>query len=356
MGRKTRVAVAMSGGVDSSVAAALLHSEGYAVVGLTMCFNTPAADRRKPSCCGSAGIDDARRVARVLGIPHYVVSLQKCLEERVIADFCKEYMRGRTPNPCVRCNQYVKFGALLKKALSLDAAFLATGHYARCAARQGRYALGKARDLHKDQSYFLYRLSQDQLAHALFPLGILTKQEVRRRARVFGLPVADKPGSQEICFLPRDDYRHFLKNSFACRQAPGDIVDKRGNVLGRHTGVAFYTVGQRKGIGIAAGHPLYVLGIDPVANRITVGTFRDACRRSFWVSELNWIAPLPKKKIEATVKIRYNHPGARAQIVADKKRWKVTCRLTQFAVTPGQSAVFYHRQTVLGGGIIDEVA
>ncbi|MDD4954154.1 MAG: tRNA 2-thiouridine(34) synthase MnmA, partial [Candidatus Omnitrophica bacterium] len=259
---KERVVVAMSGGVDSSVAAALLQEKGYEVIGLTMCFNLPSGDAKRPSCCGLEGIEDARRVAHKLGIKHYVLSFGNDLEKHVIRDFIREYALGRTPNPCVRCNQFLKFGSLLKKALALDAKFIATGHYARIITKPPLYILKKGKDKLKDQSYFLYRLTQAQLKHTLFPLSGYTKPQVRDLARKFNLAVADKSGSQEICFIPKDDYRLFLKARLKTGIEPGDIVDTRGNLLGRHQGIAFYTIGQRQGLGIARGYPVYITGID----------------------------------------------------------------------------------------------
>lgn len=373
-----RVVVAMSGGVDSSVAAALLKEQSYEVVGITMCFpayggsasggNLLDAKAKRPTCCGSQGIEDARRVAYKLGIRHYVLNMQKPLEEYVISDFCQEYLRGRTPNPCVRCNQYLKFDSLLKKALSLGAKFLATGHYAKIKEVQGAgfraqgYLLKKAKDKIKDQSYFLYRLTQRQLKYILFPLAGYTKKEVRGLAEEFGLPTAQKPGSQEICFLPDTDYRgflihrlHRLKDTDYTDLKPGDIIDTQGNILGQHKGIPFYTVGQREGLGIAKGYPIYVIKIDAENNRIIVGRKEEALAREFLVKEPHFIFKPIKKKIVARVKIRYNHKESQAQIGVCGKQLKVCFRKPQFAITPGQSAVFYDKDVVLGGGIIDEV-
>lgn len=350
---KKRVVIAMSGGVDSSVAAALLVRQGFEVIGITMCFSLPDSGKKKPSCCGLEGIEDARRVAHKLGIKHYVLNFSRALKEKIIQDFIAEYTSGRTPNPCIRCNQYIKFDALLKKALVLDAEFLATGHYARIKEARG-FLLKKAKDRHKDQSYFLYRLSQNQLQRIIFPLGNYTKKEVRILAREFDLPVADKPGSQEICFLPGNNYREFLRERHI-KNKPGFIVDTQGNVLGKHEGVAFYTIGQREGLGIAMGYPIYVIKIDPFRNRIVVGKKEEAYRSACALKEPHFILKPRKKKIVANVKIRYNHKEAPAEIILRGRKMNVRFKKPQFAVTPGQSAVFYNRDIVLGGGIIDKV-
>ena len=352
--RKMRVVVAMSGGVDSSVAAALLKEQGYEVIGVTMCFNLADSYRTKPACCGIQGIEDAGRVAHKLGIKHYVLNMQKVLKERVIKDFYGEYMKGRTPNPCVRCNQFIKFDCLLKKALALDAVYLATGHYARKAGVRC-YVLKKAKDKEKDQSYFLYRLNQEQLKHILFPLGNYTKPEVRKLAYEFSLPVADKSASQEICFLPGADYRGFLREQIKQDIKPGEVVDKQGNILGRHKGIAFYTIGKREGLGIAKGYPLYITRIDAKTKRITVGTRKDALGSEFLVKEPHFILKPLKKKVVLRVKIRYNHKEAKAEVTPFKNKIKVKFIKPQFAITPGQSAVLYNKDTVIGGGIIDSV-
>jgi tRNA-specific 2-thiouridylase len=352
---KKRVVIAMSGGVDSSVAAALLSQQGYEVIGITMCFNLSDSIRKRPACCGMQGIEDARRVAHKLGIKHYVLNMRKALKELVIKDFCDEYSRGRTPNPCIKCNQYLKFDCLLKKALSLDAEFLATGHYARVAKTKEGYQLKKAKDLIKDQSYFLYRLNQNQLRHVLFPIGNYTKAQVRALARSFKLPVADKLASQEICFLPESDYRKFLRQAIKQQIKPGLIVDTRGNVLGAHQGIAFYTIGQREGLGIAKGFPLYITKINPGNNQIIVGAKEDALKSEFMLKEPHFILRPIKKKIVLKVKIRYNHKEARGLLSPFKNKIKVEFLKPQFAITPGQSAVFYEKDNVLGGGIIDKV-
>jgi tRNA-specific 2-thiouridylase len=351
----------MSGGVDSSVAAALLKKQGYEVIGITMCFNLSDSTSSRPRCCGLQGIEDARRVAHKLGIRHYVLNMKKTLEEYVIKDFCAEYLKGRTPNPCVRCNQYLKFDALLKKAISSGAKYLATGHYARIekvAGGRGQgagYLLRKAKDKLKDQSYFLYRLNQKQLKYILFPLENYTKTEVRNLAKQFALPVADKLASQEICFLPGGDYREFIKQRVNLGIKPGSVMDKQGKIWGQHKGIAFYTIGQREGLGIARGYPLYIIDIDHKNNRITVGNKQDAYSREFLVKNPHFILEPIKKKVALKVRIRYNHKEALADVMPFNHKIKIRFRRPQFAITPGQSAVFYGRNTVLGGGIIDEV-
>jgi tRNA-specific 2-thiouridylase len=340
---RERIAVAMSGGVDSSVAAALLKKQGFDVIGLTMYFDFTQ------SC-----VKAAKKVADRLKIRHYALNMQQALDEYVIKDFCRQYFNGRTPNPCVRCNKFIKFNFLLKKAFSLGAKYLATGHYARISKNQ-EYLLKKGKDKFKDQSYFLYCLRQEQLKHIMFPLGNFTKLEVRKLAQSFNLGVAEKKASQEICFLPNQDYREFLKKRLTKDIKAGSIVDKNGNLLGEHRGIAFYTVGQREGLGIAKGYPLYITEINNRKNRITVGTKEDSLKKEFLVKELNFISKPAKKKVVLKVKIRYNHKEALAEILPVKNKIKVKFKQGQFAITPGQSAVFYDKDTVIGGGIVDKV-
>ncbi|PIP19370.1 MAG: tRNA 2-thiouridine(34) synthase MnmA, partial [Candidatus Omnitrophica bacterium CG23_combo_of_CG06-09_8_20_14_all_41_10] len=338
-----------------SVAAALLKNKGYEVIGITMCFNTPQTKRKKPGCCSVEGIDDARRVAHKLGIRHYVLNMQKFLEEYVIRDFCSQYLLGRTPNPCILCNQYLKFGELLKKAFALDAQFLATGHYAKIAKTKGIFWLKKARDSNKDQSYFLYRLNQAQLKHIIFPLGQYTKREVRGLARSFALPVAEKIASQEICFLPQDNYREFLKKRLGTEIKPGLVIDQEGNIQGAHKGIAYYTIGQREGLGIAKGWPAYITEIDYKNNQITIGRKDDAYASEFLVKDLYFVHQPIKNKVVLNVKIRYNHQKEAAELIPTANKIKIKFKEPQFAVTPGQAAVFYDYNKVVGGGTIDTV-
>jgi tRNA-specific 2-thiouridylase len=311
--------------------------------------------RRKPGSCGFSGIEDARRVARQLDIPHLIVDLTRDFSRLVIRNFCREYLYGRTPNPCVRCNQFMKFGILLKKSIGLKADFLATGHYARVVESKQGYLLKRARDYGKDQSYFLYRLSQEQLEKVIFPLGEYTKVQVRLLAERFKFDIAAKPDSQEICFLPEGGYPDLIGSLGSTRIKPGELIDKNGVVVGRHKGIPFYTVGQRQGLGIAKGYPVYVTSIDARKNRIFIGSRSEAFSRDFLVKDIHFLNRPFKKKIEIKVKIRYNHKESFASAYLLEKKIKVSFEHPQFAVTPGQSAVFYQGDTVLGGGIIEKV-
>ena len=343
---KTKIAVAMSGGVDSSLTAALLKEQGHEVIGITM----------ELSDCSAGAIQDAKVVADFLGIPHYVANFRELFQEKVINYFLDEYGRGRTPNPCVACNPNVKFGGLIGKAQELGCEYLATGHYARVGYNEetGRYDISKGTDDHKDQAYALYRLKQEQLAHIMTPLGGWVKTDTRREAAKRNLPVANKPESQEICFVP-DDYKAYLLQHRPEWQKTGDIVDTQGNVLGRHQGIAFYTVGQRKGLGIAAEHPLYVIGLDAAKNQVVVGSNNQVFANGLLADQLNWVAIANlEQPMEANVKIRYGAKEAPAILYPQSDgKVKVEFREPARAVTPGQSAVFYIGERVLGGGIIE---
>lgn len=352
-----RVVVAMSGGVDSSVAAALLKQAGYQVIGVTMeIWPRDLGGEAVRGCCGLAAVESARKVAHKLGIPHYVVNLREVFARYVIADFCEEYARGRTPNPCVRCNRYVKFDALLARARALEAGYLATGHYARIARDEGsgRWLLKRGVDGRKDQSYFLYTLTQEQLQHILFPLGKLTKERVREIARELELPVADRAESQEVCFVPDNDYHRFLRSYMPGGLREGPIVDQEGRVLGTHRGIAFYTVGQRRGLGVAAGKPLYVLAIDERRNAVVVGPESALYRPALVAGDLNWIAVETldgPRRVQA--RIRYRHREAPATVTPyPGDRVLVRFATPQRAITPGQAVVFYDGEVVVGGGTI----
>ena len=355
-----RVVVAMSGGVDSSTTAWLLKEKGYEVIGATMCIGMTDKTQGGPArCCGVADIEDARRVALELGIPFYVFHLREEFEKEVVQYFCDEYAKGKTPNPCILCNEKVKFGSFLKRALELEADFIATGHYARLDfdEKMGHYFLRKGVDLKKDQSYVLFSLTQDQFRHTLFPLGELRKEEVRKKALQRGLRVHDKPESQEVCFIQESSYHSFLSERFEKSFEPGPMIDRKGNVLGRHKGIPFYTIGQRRGLRLARGKPLYVIGIDREKNTIIIGEEEEVYGDTFIVESVNWIVPWERIPFHQTqVKIRYNHPGSEAGLSSRAEgELEVKFKSPQKAITPGQAAVFYDGDTVLGGGWIKEV-
>jgi len=341
----------MSGGVDSSVAAALLKEAGYQVTGVTM----QLLPRDKP-----AGAADASRTAAKLGIPHRVIDFSDIFADKVIADFCREYRRGRTPNPCIRCNRHIKFGALLEKAGELGADFIATGHHARIERDEssGRYLLKKGVDVNKDQSYFLGTLTQQQLSQTLLPVGSFSKDGVRKISGRLGLPAAARPESREICFVTDDDYPKFLKDYIPEAAEPGLILDKRGNILGSHRGILFYTIGQRKGLGIAAPAPLYVIDIRSEDNAIIVGGKEDVYGDELSASGLNWISiPGLSQPLTVTARIRYRHREAEAIVTPlDEDEIQVKFKQSQMAITPGQAVVFYEEDTVIGGGTIATAA
>ena len=362
----------MSGGVDSSATAALLLEQGYEVIGITLkLWPQDCVNRAEDKCCGPQAVADARSVCHKLDIPYYLIDEAAEFQKHVIQYFADEYKAGRTPNPCVMCNQNLKFGRLIDRADQLGAKFIATGHFARIERTltpslshpmgeggrrpgEGRYLLKRGRDARKDQSYFLFSLRQDQLARALFPLGEKTKSDTREVARHCHLKTADKEESMEICFVPDNDYGKFLEQANLAQKHRGEIRDLHGRVLGHHDGIEFYTIGQRKGLGLSSPQPLYVIELDAAANRVVVGDESALDRDEFLVERCNWIPfDSPPDQLEVTTKIRYNHPGTPATVTSlGHGRAKVKLHTPQRAVTPGQAAVFYQEDLVVGGGWI----
>ncbi len=370
----TKVLVAMSGGVDSSVAAALLKEQGYEVYGATMQI-WPDESKREDGCCSLTAVEDARRVCEILNIPHYVFNFKDKFRDKVIENFCAEYLCGRTPNPCIRCNQFIKFEDFMRRAKELDIEYIATGHYARIGKskcqisnvktnpktkiQKFKYSLLKGRDKQKDQSYALYMMDQKTLAHTLFPIGNLTKPEVRKIAEKYKLPVAKKSESQEICFVPDKNYTGFMEKYLSKKAKPGPIVDLTGKRLGTHKGLWSYTIGQRKGLGIAHPVPLYVIKIDVKKNQLVVGEKKDVLQKELLASNVVFTADTSTSCLPAgtalgvRAKIRYNDTEKPATLkVLPKGKAKVTFKSPKEAITPGQSVVFYKGQEVLGGGII----
>jgi tRNA-uridine 2-sulfurtransferase len=380
----SRIVVAMSGGVDSSVTAALLKQQGHEVIGVTLnvwpesvnqanadaCDTTAgaeagagAATARSKACCGNSAVDDARRVADALDMPYYVLNFRELFREYVIADFVREYARGRTPNPCVRCNQHVKFRPVLQRAAALGAEYVATGHYVRRDQdpATGRWRLRKAVDPSKDQSYVLFPMRQDELARTLFPLGDMPKTETRRLARELGLPVAEKAESMEICFVPDNKYSRYVTEHAPQTAQPGPIVDVQGRYLGEHPGIVHFTIGQRRGIGIASPEPLFVIDIDAERNAIVVGPDKDLLCRELVAEDLNLVAlPALDRPVRCRARIRYRMSEAPATIEpvepassdGEAPAVRVIFDEPQRAITPGQAVVFYDGDVVLGGATI----
>jgi len=348
--RKKRVMVGLSGGVDSAVAAYLLKDQGFDVTGVTMCLGVEPKETGKVRCCGPREIEDARLVCLALGIKHYVLDFAPELKDRVIEPFIREYGMGRTPNPCVECNRHIKFGSLLGKALSMGFDFLATGHYAGIDRTNGDCRLVTPKDARKDQTYFLSGISRDSLGHVLFPLADLTKDQVREIAAREGLPVSSKKESQDICFIPEGDTGNFLKQNVSA--PPGDVIDGKGNLMGRHRGIAYYTIGQRARMSMNWGKPYYVIAKDIPGNRIVIGERDQLLSRGLTADSVNLLADdIPGR---AHAKIRYAHAPAACTVTFREGEMTVLFDEPQEAVTPGQTVALYDAGAVLGSGIIKE--
>lgn len=350
--QSTRVVVAMSGGVDSSVTAALLKRQGYDVVGVTLQLYDHGGAARKGACCAGQDIYDARRVAEALAIPHYVLDYEARFRARVMEDFAASYAKGFTPIPCVRCNERIKFADLLETALELGAEWLATGHYVRRAEGADGPELHRAADSARDQSYFLFKTTREQLARVRFPLGDLAKTDVRALAQELGLSVAAKPDSQDICFVPEGNYARVVERLKPGSAEPGEIVDMTGRVLGRHPGIIHFTVGQRKGLGISGSEePLFVIELDAARARVIVGPRSALAVRRIELVETNWLVPQPKE-VDCLVKVRSMRPPVRARVIPGEDSARVEIAGDEEAVAPGQACVFYDGTRVLGGGFI----
>ena len=349
-----KVVVAMSGGVDSSVAALLLKDQGFQVVGITMrlySVDEASLPAYYQGCCTLDDVEDARRVCELLGVPHYVLDVRREFQTHVIDYFIKEYQRGNTPHPCIACNDSIKFSFLSQRARFLEAKYVATGHYARIQEQEEGYHLLKGMDYNKDQSYVLYGMGQTELSHTLLPVGWYPKEKIREMAREAGFPNADKPDSQEICFIPMGDYRKFLAERVSPK--PGRLVSPQGQVLGEHTGIEFFTVGQRRGMGITSTKPLYVTAIDPSSGDVTVGDEEDLWNSDLMASRVRYVSGRePSQGTAVTVKIRYKSAETAALLYPQGEDAILRFSKPQRAISPGQAAVFYHGDEVLGGGRI----
>jgi tRNA-uridine 2-sulfurtransferase len=362
MSKLGRVLVAMSGGIDSSVAAVMLHEQGYEVVGMTMKtwdYASSGASKKETGCCSLDSINDARNIAVQLGFPHYIIDIREEFGDFVINHFTDEYIAGRTPNPCVLCNTHIKWDALLRRADQLGCDFIATGHYANIREENGRYVISKGLDEHKDQSYALWGISQESLSRTIFPLGHLRKTEIRQMAMDRGFTeLVNKPESYEICFIPDNDYRGFLKRRVEGLEeqvAGGEFVLEDGTVVGKHEGYPFYTIGQRKGLGIALGFPAYVTRIEKDNNRVVLGNYEDLAKNAMTVGKLSMVKyeNLIGQPIPTITKVRYNDPGTEAIIEQEGDKMKVHFLSGVHAIAPGQAAVFYEGNDVIGGGWIE---
>ncbi|MFH1823945.1 MAG: tRNA 2-thiouridine(34) synthase MnmA [Candidatus Firestonebacteria bacterium] len=357
MNKMSKILVAMSGGVDSSVAAALLKEKGFEVIGITLQL-IPLEMQNFGECCSLSSIEDARKVAKILDIPHYVLNLREIFKKKVMNNFYTEYISGWTPNPCVRCNQYIKFDALWQKVKELKCEYLATGHYAKIEydGKRNKYLLKKGKDTHKDQSYVLYVLTQQSLGRTLLPLDNYTKLEVRNMAKKLKLPVANKKDSQDICFVENKNYSGFLEKYFKYIPKEGNIINSQGEVLGKHKGIVNYTIGQRRGLGISSKRPLYVVDINSDNNEIIAGFEEDVYLEYLLARDINLISiDKISKPLKIKAKIRYKAHEAEATILEVDHGISVKFNKPQWAITPGQSVVFYDNDEVLGGGIIDRI-